>query len=139
MEVKIDNGAKMPTYGTGYSAGMDLYATNEAVIKPHESAVFGTGFHCELRPHTFGLVCNRSGLNFKSGVTLHGNGVIDEDYRGEIKVKLYNDSDCEVKIEKGERIAQMVVLPYIQEDFKQVETLKSSERGESGFGSTGRF
>lgn len=143
MKVKIVNGSAYPTpvYATEKSAGMDLKAniTEPVTLGPLERAMIPTGLSIALPDGTEAQVRPRSGLAAKHGVTvLNTPGTIDADYRGEIKVILVNLSNEPFTINPGERIAQMVVARYEQVEWEQVEALDETERGEGGFGSTGR-
>ncbi len=143
MEVKIKkltDTAKIPTRGSEYAAGYDLYADIiEAVnIKPHETAKIGTGLSVEIPDGYFGAVFARSGLASKQGLRPSNCvGVCDSDYRGEYIVALHNDSEEERTINPADRIAQLVVMPYLAVEFKEVEELSNTKRGDGGFGSTG--
>ena len=137
---KLDSRATIPTYGTKYSAGADIYAVVDTpiVIRPGETKMIQTGLSLEIPNGYVGLVYARSGLASKSGIAPANKvGVIDSDYRGELMVPLYNHSDKDFKLEHGLRIAQLVITPYIQVEFEEVEELDSTERGHGGFGSTG--
>lgn len=138
---KLNPDAQMPSYGSEFSAGADLCACieSELVIEPGQTAFVGTGLAMELPCGYVALIYARSGLACKRGLAPANKvGVIDSDYRGEIKVALYNHS-CETQtIMPNERIAQMVVTPYIKCDFEIADTLDDTVRGEGGFGSTGR-
>ena len=145
MKVKIkklrDN-ATIPSRGSNYAAGYDLYAClkeNEIyAIEPHQTIKVGTGVAIQLPPHTFGAIFARSGLATKQGLRpANCVGVCDEDYTGEYIVALHNDTDEVKYIENGERIAQLVVLEYTPIEFALVDELDSTERGDGGFGSTG--
>ena len=137
---KLDKRAITPTYGSEYSAGADLYALidGELVIKPNETVLVHTGIACEIPENTVGLVYARSGLATKKGLAPANKvGVIDSDYRGEIMVALYNQSNETRTILNGERIAQMVITPYFKAEYIECEELSDTVRGEGGFGSTG--
>lgn len=141
MEVKIkllNDKAKIPTRGSEKAAGMDLYSTIDATIMPHETVKVGTGLAIQPPKGYFGAIFARSGLATKFGVR-PGNctGVADEDYTGEYIVALHNDSCNPVSIKEGDRIAQLVFLPYIGVEFKEVDELDKTDRGDGGFGSTG--
>ena len=132
--------AKVPTRGSEYAAGYDLYAaTSYAIdIAPHSTVKIGTGIAIELEPYTFGAIFARSGLATKKGLRpANCVGVVDADYRGEVIVALHNDTDEMMSIEPGERIAQLVILPFIPVQFNVVDSLTETERGDGGFGSTG--
>lgn len=138
---KIRPGAKIPLRGSEYAAGSDLFACLDApmTIASHDTAMIPTGLAIALPSNTFGAVFARSGLAVREGLRpANCVGVIDEDYRGELTVALYNDSDTDRIIEPGERIAQLVVLPYIMPEFEVVDTLDQTARGRDGFGSTGK-
>lgn len=138
---KLNENAIIPTYGSEFSAGADLYACidNDIVIKPGETAFIPTGLAMELCEGYVALIYARSGLACKRGLAPANKvGVIDCDYRGEIKVALHNHSDKAQAVGVGERIAQMVVTPYIKCDFEEADELSDTVRGEGGFGSTGR-
>lgn len=142
---KLSPAAQVPTYGTEYAAGADLYAVidGELTIKPGETVMVGTGIACEIPVGYVGLVYARSGLACKKGLAPANKvGVIDSDYRGEIKVALHNhnaEGTDGITIASGERIAQMVIAPYLQAQFEEAEELDDTVRGEGGFGSSGRF
>ena len=138
---KLNENAVIPTYGTEYAAGADLYACmDEAVtINPGETAFIKTGLAMEVPVGYAGLIYARSGLACKKGLAPANKvGVIDSDYRGEIMVALHNHSNEAVLVDSGERIAQLVITPYIVAAFNQVDELEETVRGEGGFGSTGR-
>ena len=143
LQVRIVNKSRhpLPTYATGLSAGMDLRAELTAPIelKPMQRVLVPTGLFIQLPPKFEAQIRPRSGLAFKNGVTvLNSPGTIDADYRGEIKVLLVNLSEEKFVINDGERIAQMVIARHETADWKIVEDLEDSDRGEGGFGSTGR-
>lgn len=137
---KLNENAQLPIRGSAAAAGYDLYAAIDKHINigPHETVVIGTGLSFELPSGTFGALYPRSGIASKRGLRpANCVGVVDSDYRGEVKVALHNDSDEIQKVEAGERIAQMILHSYIPMVFKEVENLDSTERGNNGFGSTG--
>ena len=137
---KLNENAIIPTYGTEYSAGADLYnlPENTVIIKPHETVLIKTGIALEIPEGYCGLVFARSGLATKRGLAPANKvGVIDADYRGEIMVSLHNHSDSPAKVEGGERVAQLAVVPFLKADFEVCEELSETVRGEGGFGSTG--
>ena len=144
MQVKIkklDERAKLPTYGTEFSAGADLYNMegNDFVIKPHETVMIPLGFAIEIPEGYAGLMFARSGLASKRGAAPANKvGVIDSDYRGECMVALHNHSEKEVKIEGGERISQLCIVPFLKAEFLEADELSSTGRGSGGFGSTGK-
>ena len=137
---KLNENAKMPTYGSPYSAGADLYACidNEITIKPNETVLIKTGLAMELSCGYVALIYARSGLATKRGLAPANKvGVVDSDYRGEIMVALHNHSTVPQTVSKDERIAQMVITPYITAEFTEADSLSDTVRGEGGFGSTG--
>lgn len=145
MNVKIkllSKNALIPTKGSDYSAGVDLYAMlndSHIDINPHATAFIHTGMSIELPHNTFGGIFSRSGLATKNNLKVAtGVSVIDEDYRGEIMIPLYNDSDKVKTIVDHERIAQLVIIPYMPVEFNVVNELDKTERGDGGFGSTGK-
>ena len=141
MRIKLLNDlAKVPTRGSEYAAGYDLYAATSDIIDiaPHSTVKIGTGIACELPENTFGALFARSGLATKKGLRpANCVGVCDYDYRGEYIVPLHNDTDEMMSIEPGERIAQLVILPFIPVEFEVVNELTDTKRGDGGFGSTG--
>ena len=137
---RLDERATVPTYGTEYSAGADLYnLTGEAVTIPaHSTCLIHTGISAEIPEGYCGLIFARSGLASKRGLAPANKvGVIDADYRGEICVILVNLSDQPFEITDGERIAQMVIARHEQAEWVEVTTLDDTERGAGGFGHTG--
>jgi dUTP pyrophosphatase len=138
---KIDNRATIPTYGTSCAAGADLKVIlDEAIlIKPHTSVLLHTGIAVAIPDGYVGLVYARSGLASKRNLAPANKvGVIDADYRGEIMVCMHNHSDNAQVLEPNERIAQLVITPYIYGEFEEVEALNATDRGSGGFGSTGK-
>lgn len=143
MKVKIINRSKhqLPTYETGYSAGMDLRASIDEliIVQPMQRVMIPTGLFIELPIGYEAQVRPRSGLAWKHGLTvLNSPGTIDADYRGEIKVILINLSDEQFDIKDGERIAQMIVAAHERVEWQSTEELQETERGAGGFGSTGK-
>lgn len=139
--IKLKKEAILPAYANEFAAGADLYALcdGEIILPPHTTTVIGTGIAIELPAGYVGLIYARSGLATKKGLAPANKvGVIDCDYRGEIKVALFNHGDCEQKISCGERVAQLVITPYIKANFLESDSLSSTERGAGGFGSTGK-
>lgn len=137
---KLNEYAQEPTRGSAAAAGYDLYAAIKDPVKipAHSTAKIGTGLAFALPNNTFAAIFARSGLATKEGLRpANCVGVCDSDYRGEYIVALHNDTDSEKFINPGERIAQMVLMPYIPMTFEEVEFLDETERGEGGFGSTG--
>ncbi len=138
----LSDSAKLPERGSDMAAGYDLFAdiTEDIIIDPHTTAMIGTGLAVAIPEGYFGGIYARSGLSSKEGLRpANCTGVVDADYRGEIKVALHNDSDFERTITPGQKIAQMVIMPFLSVEFQQVEQLDNTERGEGGFGSTGKM
>lgn len=136
MKIKLDRGAFIPTRAHGTDAGADLRSPIDAVVPAMGSRVIDTGVHIQL-PHGYvGMLKSKSGMNVKHDIT--SEGVIDEGYTGPIKVKLYNHSENDYVIERGDKITQLVILPCEYVKFDLVDYLEDSERGGEGFGSTGR-
>lgn len=137
---KLNELAKLPTRGSKYAAGYDLYAAIDAPISipPHTTVKIGTGLSFELPRDTFAALYPRSGLAAKHGLRpANCVGVCDSDYRGEYIVALHNDLNETQLVEPGTRIAQMILCPYIKMEFIETDTLEETERGSGGFGSTG--
>lgn len=135
---KLRDTAVIPTRGSEKAAGYDLYATANYEIAPHSTIKVGTGISIALPDNSFGAIFARSGLATKKGLRpANCVGVCDSDYRGEYIVPLHNDTDEMMSIEAGERIAQLIVMPFIPVEFEEVDELDETERGNKGFGSTG--
>ena len=137
---KLDERAVLPTYGSAFSAGADLYAVldGELIIQPNETKLVRTGLAMEIPEGFAGLIYARSGLATKRGLAPANKvGVVDADYRGEIMVALHNHSAVPQTVAVGERIAQLVVAPFLKAEFEEADELSSTVRGEGGFGSTG--
>ncbi len=141
MKVKVkktESGAKLPRYGSGFAAGADLYALCGETIPAGETRMIRTGIAVELPAGTVGLVFARSGLACKQGLAPANKvGVIDCDYRGEIIVALHNHGRIQREVCAGDRIAQLVVVPYYTAEFEETSELSETVRGVGGFGSTG--
>ena len=137
---KLKERAVLPAYGSDYAAGADLYSCLEqpVVILPHQTVLIPTGLSMEIPVGYAGLIYARSGIALKQGLAPANKvGVIDADYRGEILVALHNHSDQPASVEPAERIAQLVITPYLTAQFVQVQELGDTVRGAGGFGSTG--
>lgn len=137
---KLNENAMIPTRGSNDAAGYDLYAciSSPIIVTPHSTVKIGIGLAIEIPSGYFGAVFARSGLATKEGLR-PGNcvGVCDSDYRGEYVVALHNDTDIPRTITPSERIAQLVVIPYLPVEFEEVNELSDTDRGTGGFGSTG--
>ena len=137
---RLNDLAKIPTRGSKFSAGYDLYAAtdHDIQIPPHSTVKIRTGLAMEIPTGWFGAVFPRSGIATKRGLRpANCVPVIDCDYRGEWLIPIHNDSNETMTVQAGERIAQLVILPYQDIDFKEVDKLHETDRGEGGFGSTG--
>lgn len=153
MKVKINPGSYLPTRAHATDAGLDLYSTEDKTLYPHGwtgvdaetnytqplpcCATFDTGVHIAFEPGTYGKIESKSGLNVKHSVVSCG-GVVDEGYTGSIAVKLYNLGTEPYTVHKGEKIAQLVIMPYLTPEIELVSFLDDTERGSHGFGSTGK-
>lgn len=137
---KLTSDAVIPTYGSEFSAGADLYACTEEVITimPNKTKLIKTGISLEIPEGYAGLIYARSGLASKKGLAPANKvGVVDADYRGEVMVALHNHSSASATVEPKERIAQLVIAPFLKADFNEVDELTDTVRGAGGFGSTG--
>ena len=138
---KLNSKAELPKYKTDGSSGMDLMALTEnpIVIKPQKSVLIPTGLSIAIPEDTELQIRPRSGLAVKSNISvLNTPGTIDSDYRGEIKIILFNHGKEEFTVNNNDRIAQMVLMPILKAEFKEVEELPKTVRGSGGFGSTGK-
>ena len=138
---KLNKKAIIPTYGSEFSAGADLYALLDSAveIKPHETLFIHTGISLEIPEGYCGLVFARSSMGAKRGLAPANKvGVIDADYRGEIMVALHNHSEKITTVEPGERVAQLAIVPFLKADFEESDELSDTTRGVGGFGSTGK-
>ena len=134
--VQLDEGAYMPVREHATDGGLDLKSPIDCCVQPGDSAAIDTRVHAQLPPNTTGEVVCKSGLNVNHGLT--GEGVIDEGFTGSIVVKLYNHTPKEYYINKGDKISQLVILPVLRPTPVQVDKIEGGERGDNGFGSTGR-
>ena len=137
IRIKLDDFAIMPIRAHRTDAGLDICTPHLLDLPAHGSVTINTGVHVELPPGTVGMLKSKSGLNIKKGIT--SEGVIDEGYTGAIAVKLYNNSNVDAWFKAGDKISQLVILPVvIPEEIEVVKELESTERGNNGFGSSGR-
>ncbi|GAB4096295.1 dUTP diphosphatase [Brachybacterium horti] len=141
LRLRLAEGAVAPVRALADDAGLDLSSAEDLTIAPGGRALVDTGLAVALPPGTVGLVCPRSGLASRHGVTvLNGPGVVDAGYRGPIKVALHNTDPAEpFALRRGDRIAQLVVVPFLAPVLRTVEELDDTERAASGFGSSGGF
>lgn len=136
VRVMLDEGAKMPTKAHEEDAGFDLYSRENKTIPARGSASFDTGVHIAIPEGMAGILISKSGLNVKHGIT--STGLVDSGYTGSIVAKLYNNSDTDYAVRAGDKITQIVLQEIVVAKLEQVDTLEESERGNNGFGSTGR-
>lgn len=136
MKVMLDPGAYMPEYAHDQDAGADLRSPVDAVVHPHNSTTIDTGVHIEIPNGYAGMLKSKSGLNVHFNIV--SEGVIDAGYTGSICVKLYNHGFDAFQVNKGDKITQLVIMPVHHATFEQVDSLDETERGNGGFGSTGR-
>lgn len=138
---KLNKNAIIPTKGSKEAAGMDLYACTSSpiIIAPHDTVKISTGIAMEIPDGYFGGVFARSGLATKQGLRPSNCcGIIDSDYRGDVIVALHNDTNIPQTIQPMERVAQLIIMPYLPVEFEEVDTLSDTDRGTGGFGSTGK-
>ena len=136
IKIKLDKGAIAPTRAHPYDAGLDLYAMCDGEIPCGKSCTFSTGVHLEIPENWVGLVKSKSGLMCNHGITT--DGTIDAHYTGPIKVCLVNHGDTRYEVKKGDKIAQLVIVPCLLPRLELVDSLEETDRGDDGFGSTGR-
>ena len=136
---KLNENATTPTYGSAYAAGADLYSCeDEITLMPSETRLIHTGIAMQIPEGYVGLIYARSGIATKRGLAPANKvGVIDSDYRGEVMVALHNHSSVPAQIDAKERIAQIVITPYLTVNFTETDGLEDTKRGDGGFGSTG--
>ena len=137
IKAMLDDGAIMPHRAHSADAGFDLFSREDAVIYPNAGGIFDTGVHVAIPEGYVGFLKSKSGLNVKHSI--QSEGVIDSGYTGSIHVKLFNHGSKAVRIEKGQKISQLVILPIITPELELVDGLEATERGANGFGSTGKF
>lgn len=136
MKIKLDSWAYEPTRAHETDAGLDIRAPYHFTLYPSFAKVINTGVHVQIPSNCVGLLQSKSGLNIKDGIL--STGVIDEGYTGEIKVKLYNHGRYPVEFNSGDKISQLIILPCRYECVELVDKIEGGERGDNGFGSTGR-
>lgn len=137
VKFRLDEGAILPERAHEEDAGLDLFSPYATVVPATGSVVIDTGVHVELPKGTAGVIMSKSGLNVKRGIT--STGLIDEGYTGSIQVKLYNHTASAVPIPKGSKVSQLVIVPVLRPAPVAVETIEGGERGNGGFGSTGKY
>ena len=136
LKIKLDKGAIAPTRGHRWDAGLDLYATEDFVIGVGNRHTFDTGVHIDIEEGLVGYIKSRSGMMVRHGILT--DGTIDAHYEGPIKVCLFNHGLVEYPVKAGDKIAQLVILPCLLPDLELVDSLDDTDRGDCGFGSTGR-
>ena len=136
MNIILDKDALMPNRAHDTDAGLDLFSRETKIIPAKGSATFDTGVHIQLPPNTTGFLKSKSGLNVKHGIT--SDGVIDVSYTGSVVAKLYNHSNEDYEVKKGDKITQLVILPIISLELNIVSKFEETSRGDNGFGSSGR-
>jgi len=136
MKIKLDDGAYMPIRAHETDAGLDIRAKGSQIVPAKESAIFKTGVHIQLPKGTAGVLISKSGLNVKHDIT--STGLIDEGYTGEIVVKLYNHGGYDYTVEAGDKISQLVIVPVLTPKIEIVDEFDESDRGNNGFGSSGK-
>ena len=137
VKVMLDPGAKMPTRAHEHDVGYDLFSREDIMILERGNHKFDTGVHIAIPVGYAGMIKSKSGLNVNENIT--SDGVIDPDYTGSICVKLYNNGDRPVRIRKGQKISQLVIMPVITPELELTDSMEETERGNGGFGSTGIF
>ena len=136
VNVKLDDNAYMPERAHDTDAGADIRTPHAFAIRPHESVIVPTGVHVELPEGTVGMLKSKSGLNVNRNIT--SEGVIDEGFTGEIIVKLYNHGPFTEEFAIGDKITQLVIMPVLYPTYQQADVITGGERGDNGYGSTGR-
>lgn len=136
MKIKLDRTAYAPTRAHDTDAGLDIRTPIYFTLEPNSSYTVNTGVHVQLPPNTAGIIVSKSGLNVNHDIT--STGLIDENYTGEIRVKLFNHGTKPHTFMRGDKITQLVVVPVLYESVEVVDELDQTERGDAGFGSTGR-
>lgn len=136
MKVKLDEGAYMPVRAHKADAGLDLRSPIDFTLEAGKSVIIDSGVHVEIPYGCVGMLKSKSGLNVKYGVV--SEGVIDCGYTGSIVVKLYNNGDQDLEFQRGAKFTQLVIVPVVYQDLVRVDDLDDSERGDGGFGSTGK-
>lgn len=137
MKITVKDKEFIPRFGTEFSAGMDLCVLEHTYIIANCSSMIHTGIHAEIPEGHFGLLCLRSSMGKKGFSLVNTVGIIDSDYRGEIIVHVKNNNNSNVTLNRGDRIAQLIIVPYVSPDIEVVDELSETVRGSGGFGSTG--
>lgn len=138
MALRLDYQGHRPHQGTGGAAGLDLYAAEDSRIADGTIELVGTGTRLAIPSGFFGMLAIRSSLGARGVALANGVGIIDSDYRGEVKVAVHNLSGEDILLSRGERVAQIIIVPFAQVSLHEVIAFGVTERGDGGFGSTGR-
>lgn len=136
MKIMLDEGAKVPEKAHATDVGYDIFSPIDAIVPAHRSVFIDSGVHIQIPHHIAGVLISKSGLNVKHDIT--STGLIDPDYTGSIGVKLYNHGGTDYRINAGDKITQIMFIPFASVDFKVVEEFEKTKRGDGGFGSTGK-
>lgn len=136
MKIVLDDGAKMPLRAHPFDGGLDLFSMEDGYIRVNQSRVFSTGTHIQIPEGCVGFIKSKSGLMCNHGLLT--DGTIDAHYTGEIKVCLFNHGTSRYEVKKGDKIAQLVILPCVLPPLELVDSLEETDRGDNGFGSTGK-
>ena len=136
MKIMLDEGAKMPERAHPWDGGLDLFSNEDGYIRANNFRVFDTGTHIEIPEGCVGLIRSRSGLMCNHGLTT--DGTIDSHYIGAIRICLFNHGGSKYEVKKGDKIAQLVIVPCLLPELELVDSLEETDRGNNGFGSTGR-
>ena len=136
MKIMLDEGAKMPERAHPWDGGLDLFSKEDGYIRANNFRVFDTGTHIEIPEGCTGLIRSRSGLMCMNGLTT--DGTIDSHYTGSIRICLFNHGGSKYEVKKGDKIAQLVIVPCLLPELELVDSLEETDRGNNGFGSTGR-
>ena len=136
MKIMLDPGAKMPTRAHPWDAGLDMYSRNNRTIDGFGCASFDTGVHIEIPESCVGFIKSKSGLMVNHNLT--ADGTIDAHYTGSIRIKLFNHGPIPYEVKAGDKIAQLVILPCLLPELELVDSLEETDRGDNGFGSTGK-
>lgn len=136
IKIKLDKGAIAPTRAHPWDAGLDLYAMNDGYVRCNSHRTFDTGVHLEIPEGCVGFIKSKSGLMVNHGITT--DGTIDAHYTGSLRVCLFNHGGSKYEVKKGDKIAQLVIVPCRLPRLELVGSLEETDRGDNGFGSTGR-
>ena len=136
INIMLDKGARAPEKAHKTDVGYDIFSPIDIVVPAHRSVFIDSGVHIQIPHGVAGVLISKSGLNVKHGIT--STGLIDPEYTGSIGVKLYNNSGTDYRVNAGDKITQIMLVPFLSVKLAQVETLEKTQRGDGGFGSTGK-